>query len=680
MVHTGNRWASLSILGSVLASEVTIQTRQSDDPCAKVVGKKWVDPAVLRACFTSVPVDPDLKENIIDVINKTLLFHTSVNYQISAPEPFTNDVHEDLVKDLARISDQSYDSEFDLHLLCTSHYVIGWILLKLISLQDAVYINFLPIPLVQLTDTYGAQTINIAPEAYKVASAEFADQISVWEAALPDGISLESLDGATVLSINGEDPLAAVDQNAEATGGFEGLGTRQNSFFSSYQQGWTYLMGDFAQQNLPLSDSATLQVQRVNQSLADTITLPYRARIGPNTMIDVTDTDTWRSGLCIAFTDDSVTDNSVDSYPDTPTIRRVTKQFMPRLAGSASSNSPSSKSKRGVNVMHDQALVSNVVFPPSLTPPSQNISGNSAQSEFFMLDDGITGVLALGSFSGEADLQRALLHGLMGLKSKGAKQLIVDLTNNGGGVMCTAAWLHRILAGPKKTTEPQAILDTKLRANPLAQLILKAIIHNNTDPDGQSAYNPIHFTNADNVPFATDFDYMDPAVKEMINEHEDAFSQRLGSECPPINWPAPPPDEALFEGNKVVLVSNGRCASSCALFAVTMAKEEGAKTVVLGGRKSIQQQYCGTVGGESTNGFSFYDEAKAAGLKDHPLNQPILKVQGIVGLTWRLAFGVEDPTQPEEWQDHPADLNMPLTAEIVNNPLAIWNEVVKQMF
>jgi hypothetical protein len=47
---------------------------------------------------------------------KTLAFHTSVNYQIQAPEPFTNDVHENLLSDLARISLQDYDSEYNLHI------------------------------------------------------------------------------------------------------------------------------------------------------------------------------------------------------------------------------------------------------------------------------------------------------------------------------------------------------------------------------------------------------------------------------------------------------------------------------------------------------------------------------------------------------------------------------------
>jgi len=37
-----------------------------------------------------------------------------------------------------------------------------------------------------------------------------------------------------------------------------------------------------------------------------------------------------------------------------------------------------------------------------------------------------------------------------------------------------------------------------------------------------------------------------------------------------------------------------------------MAKEEGSKTVFLGGKKDVAQQYCGTVGGQSTD-FSTID-------------------------------------------------------------------------
>ena len=73
-----------------------------------------------------------------------------------------------------------------------------------------------------------------------------------------------------------------------------------------------------------------------------------------------------------------------------------------------------------------------------------------------------------------------------------------------------------------------------------------------------------------------------------------------------------------------------------------MAKEEGATTVVVGGRNDVQQEYCGTVGGESTDYSTIDTEIKVISqylicqslylprllktthLKDNPLAPPNL--------------------------------------------------------
>ena len=115
-------------ISAIAASEV--QTRK-EDPCAVIGGKEWVAPKDVRACFSSFKVDAAIKSNvsavwfhyallmiisqILDVVSKTLAFHTSVNYEIKAPEPFTADVHEDLFADIARIS-ETYSSDYDLHI------------------------------------------------------------------------------------------------------------------------------------------------------------------------------------------------------------------------------------------------------------------------------------------------------------------------------------------------------------------------------------------------------------------------------------------------------------------------------------------------------------------------------------------------------------------------------------
>ena len=128
-----------------------------------------------------------------------------------------------------------------------------------------------------------------------------------------------------------------------------------------------------------------------------------------------------------------------------------------------------------------------------------------------------------------------------------------------------------------------------------------------------------------------------------------------------------------------------------------MVKHEGAKTVVYGGKQGVKQQYCGTVGGQSTDFSTIDSEIKTTHLKNHTLAPPDFLTNSVQGITWRLGFGIDDPTQPEEWQNHPADVNLPLTADMcavslsclsaartdmcclysVNKPFAIWELIAK---
>jgi len=111
-----------------------------------------------------------------------------------------------------------------------------------------------------------------------------------------------------------------------------------------------------------------------------------------------------------------------------------------------------------------------------------------------------------------------------------------------------------------------------------------------------------------------------------------------------------------------------------------MSKVEGAKTVVFGGRNTVPQQYCGFVGGQAVDSATINSEIKTTKLKDHPLSPPDLLTNSYIGITWRLSFGIWNPDEPEEWQDHPADVHLDLTKQNVNNPIAIWNDVVKAVF
>jgi len=210
----------------------------------------------------------------------------------------------------------------------------------------------------------------------------------------------------------------------------------------------------------------------------------------------------------------------------------------------------------------------------------------------------------------------------------------------------------------------------------MARLIVKAI-SDGGDPQQLLTYNSIQWSNASHHPFPVASDWLKP-VPLTINGHEDYFSQRLGQECQPFRWDAP--TTPLFDPADILIVSNGRCASSCSLFSITMAKEDGVRTVVVGGKNNIPQQYCGTVGGQSSH-FTMVDtEIKTTKLKNHELAPPDFLTNIVQGITWRLGFGIDNPEEPEEWQTHPADIAFPLTAETVSNPVAIWESLARQIF
>ncbi|TFY76408.1 hypothetical protein EWM64_g7604 [Hericium alpestre] len=622
----------------------------------------------------------------------------------SAPEPFTRDVHENVITDLARISSQNYASELDLHvdLSRTLKRLNDGHCVYVNDCFDSTFLTFIPTPLVLLTESSGQQNVHIAPEAFQVATAAFGDEISFWQDSLTGKLKghLASLSGAKVLKINGQDPFVAVNSNAAITGSFEGLGTRQNSFFASYQRtstAWNYVFGNFAQQSLPLIDQVILKIQRVNSSAIDTVVIAarcfheefYRWPVLSREQLRGRQWNEWGRPLC-EYLRGAAAVQALS--PDRPLAKF---QQQPRV-------NPADARAHPIDVLLDDRPLPDAVLPPTLQPPGIALPGSSSVAQFFLLPDNVTGVFALGSFS-DASLDRFMqnmLTGLQNMKAAGVTQLIVDVTNNGGGFICAAHWLHRIIVGPKPSSVPQAGLDTKARAGPLAQLIVKAIVAG-ADPDSLLMYNPDQWRFASNTPFPDEFDWLAHPVRSVINGVPDAFSlrfvattfrlcckrRRLGQECQPFG--ISPPQEALFDPKKVAIVSNGRCASSCSLFSITMAKEEGAKTVVIGGKQGVQQEYCGTVGGQSTDFSTIDTEIKASDLlssegsltaypfqdvlmitsqstklKNNTLAPPDFVTNSVQGITWRLAFGVENTQQPEEWQDHPADVNLPLTPEM----------------
>jgi hypothetical protein len=96
--------------------------------------------------------------------------------------------------------------------------------------------------------------------------------------------------------------------------------------------------------------------------------------------------------------------------------------------------------------------------------------------------------------------------------------------------------------------------------------------------------------------------------------------RRVGTTCLPFDLK--PPATQPFEFENIAIMSNGRCASACSLFSISMSTRHNVKTVVVGGKPGTTQQYCAVVGGESLNYVVMNNELKETGLKGDPLAPP----------------------------------------------------------
>ncbi|KAG8713334.1 hypothetical protein FRC09_018834 [Ceratobasidium sp. 395] len=601
------------------------------------------------------------------------------------PDPFTDDTV-DILGELKRIGSTTYCSDYEVHKDISKQVNrLGDGHARYLNYcYDSSFETYLPFPIAVLANpnALDAQSIHIVPEASEVCAATFGSgAIQKWQSAL--GRNLSDFDGARVVSINGQDPWTYIDKLAAQSGSYQARTTRQNGFFASYTA-LSYRMGDFAQLSLPpQSDTIALTLIRNGTTARKTYHAPYLSKFGPGTTRSYNATTFWRLN-CLA----SRTTNGSPYYKLSASNTEMEARAAPDPYSQPArfqSDPIRPQVEEGV-MLEVSSLIAdgpeNAVLPKRLSPSGSLSSEKHMQ--WYMLDDGETAVLQLSSFSGNfRKLRNNVLDGLDKVKAKGATKLLIDLTNNGGGIICLASWLHRVLAGPQPGIDIQTGLDGSVRAQELPQKIMARIVVNNTgiDPNRRMFYNPLTKKGAGGKRkrFAANYNWLNPPANVQVNGVLDKFSQRLGDECVPFVLKGAPATKP-FEFENMAIMTNGRCGSSCSLFSITMATKYNVKTVVVGGKPGTVQQYCGIIGGQSSNSVTMDSEVKTVGLKNDSLAPPDFLTNSYQGVTWKLGWSLRDPNMFEEFQTHPAQFTFPLLPSTVNNPMALWSDVSKRLW
>ncbi|KAI9438208.1 hypothetical protein H4582DRAFT_2111656 [Lactarius indigo] len=577
----------------------------ASDPCAKVAGLQFADPADAIACQKSFPFNETLRQNVLSVISRVFDFYTFEDFYLKSPPPFQESTT-NIRADIARINSTSYATDYDFNRDLWDFTT---------QLNDGhtrwfpncynSYQNILPAPVVILD-----KGIFIAPD-----SVEFLNQLGPEFTAFfaAKKFNWQRLAGARVLTIGGLPASDYIDNIARTvSSNFLDHNIRVNSVVSSYRivnTDFSQRLGDLAGPLFLTQTSLKFSLIPVNSTTPESVDVPFVADfIGES----FTDGPSYWTNNCAA--------NSQTNGVDLRSSISLVSRSRPRLARAALKD-PAAQPKTAVGLPGP--------FLPTLSPTN----GSTGVIKSFILPGNKTGVMFVGSFEGDfAQFPLDVDAAVKQFKASGVTNLLIDVTNNGGGFVCLGLFLHVFLAGTKIGLPG---FQSTSRANPLAQKIVKAGIQQGHNAS-ISFYTPDNWLFLNGTEMPLNFDYNDPSVPFVVN------------------------------------VGNGNCASTCSLFTTLMFERHQTKIAVFGGNPLQSIQYKGMAGNQVLEWADLDTEIKTAGLKNDPLAPPDLLVNGDMRHNWRSAYSFLNEKLPIAYVSEQPQFRFPYTAETYNNPQKVW--------
>jgi hypothetical protein len=90
-----------------LLTRPTFAAPTHDDPCAKIAGRIFVDPADALACLKSFPFNETLRQNVLSVVSGVFDFYTFEDFYLNSPPPFQESTT-NIRSQIKRINSSSY--------------------------------------------------------------------------------------------------------------------------------------------------------------------------------------------------------------------------------------------------------------------------------------------------------------------------------------------------------------------------------------------------------------------------------------------------------------------------------------------------------------------------------------------------------------------------------------------
>lgn len=257
------------------------------------------------------------------------------------------------------------------------------------------------------------------------------------------------------------------------------------------------------------------------------------------------------------------------------------------------------------------------------------------------------------------------------LKEKGAKRLILDMSNNGGGLVILGMETVR-----RFFPEAEPFYGVDYRRSPLVDLIL----HGTNASAGLNQIN--------GKPFASLDDFLNPPVAKRgdyftkIGRFNQLSTSRAFIPGVDFTFKGDPP----FSVENVVILTDGQCGSTCAITVEALASI-GVATVVTGGQPCLSgnktMQYIGGI-----KGYEVLDAEMLETAPDSPRMEGVppefvpyiprpLDINYRASFNFRNSYTPDDHIIPQEFIFQPADGHLWYTKQMISDRTILWNDVVK---
>ncbi|KAI9033594.1 hypothetical protein CLU79DRAFT_724495 [Phycomyces nitens] len=314
-----------------------------------------------------------------------------------------------------------------------------------------------------------------------------------------------------------------------------------------------------------------------------------------------------------------------------------------------------------------------------LTPPAQNAGPDNSEGHYVHFaalegENSKVGVIDIQSFSIANEDRDAFAEnftaGLESFEKKGIEKIIIDLSSNGGGDACAGEFIINTFFD----ATPEYASDVKY--SPFLERVIKKSYE--TDSGKWIDYKSEKFKGAEWYTHPVEYERGGKKVK---------FSQPITLSCD--GWDsglsAKRYNNKRWKASDLLILSDGRCGSTCAIVASRLRISHLVPAMGLGGVRGNPMQFASFPGGESERLSGFLLELQSLGLQNDPDAPKPFPQRADMGWTFRESYRPtkdSDKTFGEsktllEYTATNADCRMHFTDENADDIQVLWGQVAQ---